>query len=571
MLNRIRIGTRLALVFGLMAILLIVVALSGRLAISRLSDAEQQILVQDTQLAEKASTVHAMTIGLHRLEKICLLNIGVEDKFSRCFEDWNEKHDQLDTQLGELDKLVWTDEDRATAKKMRLDFNVYSDGFKEVVGPFVQGRIQSPQEAHKALDQYEDEIERLESAAEELAKENVLRKNTLEKSVRADIERFGRWMVILAGITIVICAVVGTMLWRSITGPIMGVVALAQKIAEGDLRDEVEVDAHDETGQLQAAMKAMSQKLAGIIGEVRAGAEALSSASVQLSVTSQSLSQGTSAQAATVEETAASLEDVSTAIKQNAENSRQMQQIAIQAVKDAGESGDAVRETVYAMKEIADKISIVQEIAYQTNLLALNAAIEAARAGEHGRGFAVVASEVRKLAERSQSAAKDISSLASSSVRVAERSGELLEEMVASIRRTAELTQEVAIASDGQATTVAQVNNAMTCVDEVTQHNASVSEELASTAEALSAQAEMLHETMRFFQVRGGVASPPRERPGMRSRPDMPQRRSRMNLSRLSTPKMPAFGVNDSMAASSVAPVEDDPEFERFPASTRGA
>ena len=190
-------------------------------------------------------------------------------------------------------------------------------------------------------------------------------------------------------------------------------------------------------------------------------------------------------------------------ITQNTENSRQTEQVAIKGANNMEESGKAVAESVEAMKTIAEKISIIEEIAYQTNLLALNAAIEAARAGEHGKGFAVVATEVRKLAERSQNAAQEISSLTSSSVRVAQKSGQLLAELVPAIRRTAELVQEVATASREQATGVAQVNKAMSQVDQVTQRNASAAEELSATAEQMSSQAESLEELMNFFKVVG--------------------------------------------------------------------
>jgi methyl-accepting chemotaxis protein len=188
-------------------------------------------------------------------------------------------------------------------------------------------------------------------------------------------------------------------------------------------------------------------------------------------------------------------------IGQNAENSRQTEQMASASARNAEESGRAVVETVGAMKQIAEKTSIVEEIAYQTNLLALNAAIEAARAGEHGRGFAVVAQEVRKLAERAQGAAKEIGALASGSVGVADRSGQLLAELVPSIRKTADLVQEVAAASQEQTAGVGQINRAMSQVDQVTQRNASAAEELSSTAEEMASQAEALQSLMSFFRL----------------------------------------------------------------------
>jgi methyl-accepting chemotaxis protein len=288
---------------------------------------------------------------------------------------------------------------------------------------------------------------------------------------------------------------------RSITRPLAGAMAAAERIAGGDLRQAVEVTRSDEVGRLQAAMKAMGERLAQVIGEVRAGATSLAGASAQVSATAQTLSQGTGEQAAGVEETTSSLEEMSASITQNAESSRQTEAMAKDGARSAEEGGKAVVETVAAMKSIAEKISIIEEIAYQTNLLALNAAIEAARAGEHGKGFAVVATEVRKLAERAQKAAQEIGSLALGSVTVAERSGELIVELVPAIRKTADLVQEVAAASAEQSAGVAQVSKAMSTVDQVTQRNASAAEELSSTAEEMAAQAEALQELMSFFLV----------------------------------------------------------------------
>ncbi|HEV8484514.1 MAG TPA: methyl-accepting chemotaxis protein [Blastocatellia bacterium] len=349
---------------------------------------------------------------------------------------------------------------------------------------------------------------------------------------------------VLTTIIILACglalAVASMYVGRAVTKPLSRAVKVANAVAQGDLSGSVEVGLSDEIGQLLDAINqmttyvkemaevadniasgnlsvrvqprsdrdsfgnafvAMIAKLSQVIGEVRSGANAVASAAMQVSSSSNSLSQGTSEQAAFVEETTSSLDQMNASITQNAENSRHMEQMAMKGVKDAEESGKAVRETVEAMKAISEKISIIEEIAYQTNLLALNAAIEAARAGEHGRGFAVVATEVRKLAERSQSAAKEISRLTTSSVNIAERSGQLLSELVPSIKKTADLVLDVAAASNEQSSGVAQINKAMSQVDQVTQRNASAAEELSSTAEEMASQAEALQELMAFFRV----------------------------------------------------------------------
>ncbi len=280
--------------------------------------------------------------------------------------------------------------------------------------------------------------------------------------------------------------------------------AIAEEIARGNLA--VTVKPRSEKDSLGNALASMVDKLSEVIGEVRTAADGLSSAAGQVSASSASLSQGTNEQAASVEETTSSLEEMSASITQNAENGRQMEQMAKKGARDAEESGLAVNESVGAMKSIAEKISIVQEIASQTNLLALNAAIEAARAGEHGRGFAVVATEVRKLAERSQTAAKEIGGLAGASVAVAERAGSLIGELVPAIRKTADLVQEVAAASAEQSGGVGQMNRAMSQIDQVTQRNASAAEELSSTAEELASQAESFQQLMSFFRVKGSDA-----------------------------------------------------------------
>ena len=322
-------------------------------------------------------------------------------------------------------------------------------------------------------------------------------------SARAEAEdtyRHARSLVLgVIALAVLLTVAVAAYVSRSITVPVLASVSVAERIAAGDLRDRVAITSEDEIGKLQAAMRRMSEKLAEVIGEVRAGAQALAGASATVSATAQTLAQGTGEQAASVEETTSSLEEMSASITQNAQNASQTEAMAKSGAHSAEQGGAAVQETVGAMRSIAEKISIIEEIAYQTNLLALNAAIEAARAGEQGKGFAVVATEVRKLAERAQKAAKEIGAEAGSSVQVAERSGRLIVELVPAIRKTADLVQEVAAASAEQSAGIAQVSKAMGTVDQVTQRNASASEELSSTAEEMASQAESLQRLMEFF------------------------------------------------------------------------
>jgi methyl-accepting chemotaxis protein len=251
----------------------------------------------------------------------------------------------------------------------------------------------------------------------------------------------------------------------------------------------------------------MLDKLTTIVGEALSASNNVSSGSQELAATSEQLAQGSAEQASSCEEASSSSEEMAANIKQNAANASETERIARQSAKDAELSGSAVNRAVSAMQTIAEKITIVQEIARQTDLLALNAAVEAARAGEHGKGFAVVASEVRKLAERSQAAAAEIGTLSSDSVKVAQEAGGMLEKLVPDIKRTAELVEEISAACREQDVGSAQINQAIQQLDKVTQQNASASEEMSATAEELANQADRLQETISFFRVDGSIVS----------------------------------------------------------------
>jgi methyl-accepting chemotaxis protein len=324
-------------------------------------------------------------------------------------------------------------------------------------------------------------------------------------SVDAALRR-DRWNIIVREIIgLAFLALVLTVLVRrEISQPLNMVAARLKDIAlgDGDLTKRIDYVSNNEIGDVARSFNEFVDKLAPVIAHVRLAANGLANASEQVSSSAQQLSRGTSEQAASVEETSASLQQINASITQNAEHSRQMENMANLSAGEMAQCSQVIIESVQTMKAIAEKTSIVEEIAYQTNLLALNAAIEAARAGEHGRGFAVVATEVRKLAERSQLASQEIGALATKSVNVAERSGEAIRVLVPAIRKTAELVQEVATASREQSSGVAQVNRAMAQVDQVTQHNASAAEQLSSTAEEMAAQSSQLQQLMARFKVR---------------------------------------------------------------------
>lgn len=282
------------------------------------------------------------------------------------------------------------------------------------------------------------------------------------------------------------------------------VVRVLTALSRGELTERISNDYAGTFGQMKEACNTTIDALTMTITDVKSAVQTLASASDQVNQTAQSLSQAASEQAASVEETSASLEQMTASISQNTENAKVTDGMASKAANEATEGGDAVTQTVTAMKSIAQKIGIIDDIAYQTNLLALNAAIEAARAGEHGKGFAVVAAEVRKLAERSQVAAQEISTVAASSVQLAEKAGKLLEQMVPNIKKTSDLVQEITAASEEQSTGVKQINGAVTQLNKATQTNAASSEELAATAEEMGGQVQQLERSVAFFKLEAG-------------------------------------------------------------------
>jgi methyl-accepting chemotaxis protein len=284
--------------------------------------------------------------------------------------------------------------------------------------------------------------------------------------------------------------------------------------AEGDLTQRIDRDYAGLFGRVKQSANSTAENLTRVMGEVRAAANALTGAANQVSTTAQSLSQAASHQANSVAQTSTSIDAMSTSIGHNSDNAKVTDGMAAKTSKEAVEGGSAVSQTVTAMKQIAAKIGIVDDIAYQTNLLALNAAIEAARAGEHGKGFAVVAAEVRKLAERSQEAAKEIGALARNSVSTAEHAGRLLDEILPSIKKTSELVQEIAAASAEQRKSVVQIGGAMGQLSQSTQQNASASEQLAATSEELSDQADQLQHSIAFFSIGDDAPKSARRRPG---------------------------------------------------------
>jgi methyl-accepting chemotaxis protein len=495
-----KIGVRLTLGFAVVLVLMAAMAFVG---IGSMSSIEGRLdeIVKDNMLKIKLNS--DMSESVHIVTRITRTMILLEDataleaehkKLLKFRQSYNDAWDALNkTDASEKGKAI-----RTKIKEAGAEARAQTDKVIELA------LVQKDAEATKILmDLAAPAAQKWQDAIDE----NVAlqQANTTEdyEAAQANYASAFRNMVTLAGLAIVFGALIAFFLTRSITVPVNEALGVANRLADGDLTVRIGETSKDETGQMLQAMRNMIGKLSAVVTDVNSGAQALASASEEVSATAQALSQAASEQAAGVEETSASLEQMTSSIAQNTENAKVTEGMASKAAQDATDGGQSVNATVAAMKEIAKKIGIIDDIAAQTNLLALNAAIEAARAGEHGKGFAVVAAEVRKLAERSQVAAQEIGEVASSSVELAEKAGKLLEQMVPTIRKTADLVQEISAASSEQSSGVGQINSAVGQLNQTTQQNASSSEELAATSEEMSSQAEQLQQTMSFFKLDG--------------------------------------------------------------------
>jgi methyl-accepting chemotaxis protein len=498
MLNNLKIGVRLIAGFAIVLILLAVVSV---LSVTRLSDLNTEVndLVTDKypKTIDAIDIVRAMN-GVAQINRNLLL-ITDPAETQKQMARMTEQRKIISDNIASLEKTITSDEGKKLLAKMNETRAAYVSTLEKYTGMVQRGERDNAMKLlygdfRPVTDAYMGAIRALIEFQDKLMKKAG--KDAAETYASA------RLLVIVLSIAALVLGLgIALFITRSITKPVNEALAVTQRMADGDLTVRIEDVSKDEIGQMLSAQQNLIAKLNQIIGEVKGAADALANASGQVSATAQSLSQSSSEQAASVEETTASIEEMTASITQNTENAKVTDNMATKSSSEAEQGGSAVKETVEAMKSIAGKIGIIDDIAYQTNLLALNAAIEAARAGEHGKGFAVVAAEVRKLAERSQVAAQEIGQLAGSSVKMAEQAGKLLDEMVPSIKKTSDLVQEIAAASQEQSAGVGQINGAMGQLNKATQQNASASEELAATSEEMGGQAAQLQELMEFFKI----------------------------------------------------------------------
>ncbi len=493
---RVTIKLKLAAAFAALLCLLATVIAVGVFRLGALDQDFADVLEGPAAQLSRAQAVEQDISMVVRNEKNLVLATDEAQRreLKAAHEEWKGKTDQL---LEAASKGAAADT-KATWQKLTTQWQATRDISDRVVALSERNRTAA---AALTMGEGRAQAVAISRIAAELIKLDQDNLTEARAGSQADYASARLVMFVIGAVALLVT--LGAALWLSlsISRGLARASDASRRVADGDLTRLAEVNGHDEIADLLTTVNTMIERLRGVIGDSSAAASNVAAGSEQLSSSSEQVSQGATEQASATEEASASMEEMAANVRQTADNAAQTEKIARQSAKDAEASGVAVDRAVGAMRTIAEKISIVQEIARQTDLLALNAAVEAARAGEHGRGFAVVASEVRKLAERSQGAAAEISAVSSETVKAAAEAGEMLAKLVPDIRRTAELVSEITAACREQDIGSAQINQAIQQLDQVTQQNASASEQISATSVELAAQAEELQASIAYFRV----------------------------------------------------------------------
>ncbi|QJD89013.1 HAMP domain-containing protein [Duganella dendranthematis] len=517
-MNNLKIGTRLGFGFSLILLLLVAMTSIGILRLSSASDKTDEMInvkIRDERLTAEWGKI--IEVNAARTTGAFMVRESADQKkLETLMAESSGRATQIQDQIG---STIDDDQLKPLFKQVLDTRKAYTDFRKAVFAAKNAGDLE------KATKIYEGDM--TQSRIQYLAalKNFVDKQAALLDASAAEIQqqyRSGRTLLIMLGLAAIVMGVFAAWwITRTITQPINEALKVAETVSSGDLTSDIQVNSNDETGQLMYALKTMNTNLVNIVGQVPNGTDLIATASTQIAAGNQDLSSRTEEQASSLEETASSMEELTSTVRFNAENARQANALAINASEIASRGGSVVGEVVSTMgsindssRKIVDIISVIDGIAFQTNILALNAAVEAARAGEQGRGFAVVASEVRNLAQRSASAAKDIKGLIDDSVQkvqigseLVDKAGQTMEEIVQSISRVTQIMTQISNASEEQSIGIAQVNDAITQMDQVTQQNAALVEEAAAAAESMQEQSAKLADVVSVFKLDTSYAS----------------------------------------------------------------
>jgi methyl-accepting chemotaxis protein len=494
---RMTIKSKLVLAYSFLILMLCGTATYGILSLGTLNNTLDSILTGPSERLQLAMTIYSEQLQQIRQQKNLLLAANPEEA-----KDALDKSDAHRIGFGEAlsaAEAKATEQGRAIWNQVRTLDGEYNKQEDRIRALAKMGNI--PAALQISVTENRATVAEIDKLLEEII---ALERGRLKEAGISSEEQYASTrmiMIAVAAAAFLVAVIAAVWISLTISRGLNRAIGAVRDVAEGDLTKTAVITNRDEIGDLLGHVNTMIDRLRGVVGDALSASDNVSAGSQELSASSETLSQGATEQASSAEEASASMEEMASNIKQNADNAAQTEKIARQSSKDAEASGQAVGRAVTAMRTIAEKISIVQEIARQTDLLALNAAVEAARAGEHGKGFAVVASEVRKLAERSQAAAAEISALSGETVSVATEAGEMLNRLVPDIRKTAELVSEISSACREQDIGASQINEAIQQLDKVTQQNAGASEEMSATSEELAAQAEELQASIAFFRV----------------------------------------------------------------------